>query len=506
MRPTAHIPPGRMRIWLVGIALITTFAFYGARGIYETSEGRYCESGREMAETGNFLVPTLNYQPHWTKPPMTYWAIATGINMFGANEWGARFVHTLAFFLTIMLVARLGERLFDQRAGLLAGLIYATSAFPIMGASIVTTDNLLALFEIAAVLAYHHALHAGTAARQKHWMTGMWLCMGAAFLTKGPPALLPLLPIILWHRRQPATRPALFPITGLLGFALVGLSWFIIAIQQYPGLLKYYVGTEIVDRIASDNVHNHQWYKPLTIYLPVLAFGSMFWSFFIWREFLVKRRHRLQTIWTLARRPDAAGFLSLWLMLPLLVLCASRSRLEFYALPFFAPIAIATARIMTINNPAAWPLWRNLAIVSVAVLTVLRMALAYTPGADAGLLYRLHYNDMRPLAELCRQYSDTQTLFATDQSRLFGLQFYLKKQLTRVSFSGEEPRMDANFEDFWMQLAATRQPNALFITETKEGDTIADMLAQFNIPYTCHSKNRWTVFRITAAPAQGNAN
>ncbi len=506
MSPSANIPLSRMRIWLAGIALTTAFAFYGSRGIYETSEGRYCESGREMAETGNYMAPTLNYQHHWTKPPMTYWAIATGITLLGPNERGARLVHTLAFFLTILLVARLGGELFDPRTGLLAGLIYATSPFPIMGASIVTTDNLLALFEIAGVYAYHHALRAGTAGRQKYWMPCMWLCLGAAFLTKGPPALLPLLPIMLWHRRQPATRPALFPITGLAGFALVGLSWFIMAIHQHPGLLKYYVGTEIVDRIASDNVHNYQWYKPLTIYLPMLAFGSMFWSFFIWREFMTRRRHRLQTLWaTLAQRHDGAGFLGLWLAAPLLVLCLSRSRLEFYALPFFAPVAIATARIMTANNPAAWPLWRNLAIASAIVLTLLRVGMAYTPDADAGLLYRLHYNDMRPLAGLCREHSDTQTLVATDQSRLFGLQFYLGEKLTRVSFSGKEPHVDSKFRDFWMQLAATPRPNVLFITETKRMDRTAHMLKRFQIPYTRHSRNRWTVFRITQGK-QENAN
>jgi len=492
-----------MRIWLVGIALVSSFAFYGARGIYETSEGRYCESGREMAQTGNYLIPTLNYQPHWTKPPMTYWAIATGINMFGANEWGARFVHTLAFFLTILLVARLGGQLFDPRTGLLAGLIYATSPFPIMGANIVTTDNLLALFEIAAVHAYCQSMQAGTTARQKYWMTGMWLCFGAAFLTKGPPALLPLLPVILWHCRQHAPRPALFPIIGVAGFALVGFSWFVIAIHQYPDLLKYYVGTEIMDRIASDNVHNHQWYKPLTIYLPTLAFGSMFWSFFIWRGFMIKRWYRPQALWALMRRPDAVGFLSLWLILPLFVLCLSRSRLEFYALPFFPAIVIATARVMTTGNPAAWPLWRNLAVVSVVILTILRMGLAYTPVADTGLLYRLHYNDMRPLARLCRQHSDANTLFATDASRLFGLQFYLGKHLTRVSFSGNEPRIDANFRDFWISLAATPQPNVLFITETRNMDAMVHMLKRFQISYTCHSAPRWAVFRITPATTQG---
>jgi 4-amino-4-deoxy-L-arabinose transferase len=32
-----------------------------------------------MLETGNWWIPQLEYHPHLTKPPLTYWAIAAGM-------------------------------------------------------------------------------------------------------------------------------------------------------------------------------------------------------------------------------------------------------------------------------------------------------------------------------------------------------------------------------------------------------------------------------------------
>jgi 4-amino-4-deoxy-L-arabinose transferase-like glycosyltransferase len=63
---------------VLAIAFLITSVFQGSRGLYETTEGRYAECGREMLIAGKYLEPTLDFKPHWTKPPMTYWAIAGG--------------------------------------------------------------------------------------------------------------------------------------------------------------------------------------------------------------------------------------------------------------------------------------------------------------------------------------------------------------------------------------------------------------------------------------------
>ena len=56
----------------------------------EPDEGRYSVIASEMIETSNWLVPQLWYVPHLDKPPLTYWAVAASMKLFGRNEWAVR--------------------------------------------------------------------------------------------------------------------------------------------------------------------------------------------------------------------------------------------------------------------------------------------------------------------------------------------------------------------------------------------------------------------------------
>jgi len=141
----------------LALAFAGAFSFQGSRGLYETSEGRYAECAREMMETGNYLEPRLGYRPHFAEPPLTYWAIAAGLGTLGKNEWGARLYGALGFVLAVLVVMGVGEALWDRLSGFLAGLVYASSPYPLIGAFSATTDTLLALWELAAVLCYLRA-------------------------------------------------------------------------------------------------------------------------------------------------------------------------------------------------------------------------------------------------------------------------------------------------------------------------------------------------------------
>ena len=94
----------RLILWFLAAFLAVCAAFMGNmnRGLMETTEGRYAECAREMVETGNYLEPTLNYAPHWTKPPMAYWSMAAGIKILGNTEAGVRLASGLAFLILVI--------------------------------------------------------------------------------------------------------------------------------------------------------------------------------------------------------------------------------------------------------------------------------------------------------------------------------------------------------------------------------------------------------------------
>ena len=224
---------------LLSLNLLVSLSFQGSRGLYETTEGRYAESAREMVESGNYLEPTLAYRPHWTKPPMTYWAIAGGLKLIGMNEWGVRLYNSVAFIFTALTVTAIGTILWNRATGILSGLIYTTSFFTVLSSFAVSTDTLLALWEVSAVFCYLKAAHPKTKPGHR-WIMGMWLFFGLGFLTKGPPALLPLLPIVFWHFRQPE-RPILVTPFSILLFFIVGFGWYLLVCYRYPNLLQYFL-------------------------------------------------------------------------------------------------------------------------------------------------------------------------------------------------------------------------------------------------------------------------
>lgn len=196
----AELAARRPRALLLAFAAAVGFSFQGSRGLYETTEGRYAQSALEMVQRGQYLEPTLAGRPHWTKPPMAYWAIAAGIGFAGANGWGARLSNALVFCATVLVVAELAAALWDRATGVLAGLVYLSSLFPAGAATVVSTDTLLAFWEILAVCCYVKAWREEEEGRARWWTRAMWLAWGFAFLTKGPPGLLPLLALIVFGR------------------------------------------------------------------------------------------------------------------------------------------------------------------------------------------------------------------------------------------------------------------------------------------------------------------
>ena len=296
---------------MVLLAFVVAFSFQGSRGLYETTEGRYAEVAREMIETGNYLEPLLGYAPHWTKPPVTYWAIAGGIQLLGFNEWGVRFYGALSFILTVLLIADMGREFWDHQTGIAAGLIYASSILPVYGLSAVSTDMLLTLWETGAAWCFIKAsVRAGLKGEAK-WITGMWICFGLGFLTKGPPALLPLLPMVFWKHLS-KKKVKLFNPLGILLFPAIGISWYLAVCARHPGLLNYFIGKEVVARVATDTFHrNAEWYSPFIIYLPALLLGAGAWSYFLVKTAGAKGIFSIKVLRRLFQNNDRESFLVL---------------------------------------------------------------------------------------------------------------------------------------------------------------------------------------------------
>ncbi len=416
----------RSGLLLAALLALLAFSFQGTRGLWEPDEGRYATVGLNMLESGDWLVPRLDREhPHLTKPPLTYWAIAASVAAFGHNEWAVRLPMALAFVLTGLLVHALGRRLVPARPWLPA-LVWGLSLMPFAIANVASTDGLLALFETLAMLGFV-AAWANPPERRRGWLRLMWLGFGLAFLTKGPPGLLPLLAAVGYSAfcDRRLLRQVFEPL-GLLLFAVVAFSWFTILVAQDPERLRYLLGYEVVDRIfTAQHDRNSDWYDAFVVYLPTLLAGALPW----WPLALAAAggpRRAWRTLRERMRSGDRSwALLAWWLLLPLAVFCLARSRLHTYLLPLFVPLALILARPL-----ARWP-WltaRRLAGIAAAtavVFIVLKAVVAHRP----------HDRDARWIATELGRVADLASIdeivFVTMRPQ-YGLHLYLGKNIEGI--------------------------------------------------------------------------
>ena len=420
------------------LAALMAFAFQGSRGLWDPDEGRYSNVALQMLKQGEYL--TLYRHPesfHFTKPPLTYWAMAASVSALGRNEWAVRLPMALAFLASALMLLRLGRTFVPQRPWLPA-LIYLSAPLPFLAAYTVNTDTLLAACETLAVLCYVQARFAGASPR---WLDGMWAAFGLAFLTKGPPGLLPLAAILVFHFSHRNGLRLWRPL-GLLAFALIGFTWFALVVQKHPGLLQYFLGHEVVARIASEEMdRNPQWYGPLLVYMPTLLIGLLPW----WPIALWRRRKTLRPGW--AGKPVDTRFLCFWLLLPLIVFCLARSRLPLYILPLSAPLCLLLARAL-----AEWRIGgAAVSLLAIWLLALLgfKAALAFDPPGDSELARGLRRNNAALVAAQLRPLlpgAPQEILFVEDKTR-YGLNLYFDADIARIGFKQETKAIsDAKYD------------------------------------------------------------
>ncbi len=361
-------------IWAVVVLVVGL----GSRGLNEPDEGRYSEIGREMAAGNSWLVPHLNGFPHFQKPPLVYWLTATGFRIFGVNEWGARFPSALAAFGTVIATWMIARRLFDARVATTAALVLVGGLEFFGMARMLTPDMLMTFWITAAIACLVRAVTPAAPSASgapSRWMWGFFVCQGLGFMTKGPMALVVPSGAALgwwWFARK---TPASIRIPWVRGLAIalaLGLAWFVVISIRIPGLFDYFLGDELVKRVAS-KAHGRS--KPFWFFVPVLIGGALPWTACApW--IVASAWKRWQSAVPL--RPWQ-GLLLGWTVIPFVVLSISGSKLLTYVLPLYPALALAVAAAWRAHydRPVARRSWRIAALIPFLVAGIL-LGLCFT--------------------------------------------------------------------------------------------------------------------------------
>jgi 4-amino-4-deoxy-L-arabinose transferase-like glycosyltransferase len=253
---------------LPGILLYPCLSFR----LLEPDEGRYAEVPREMLSRGEWVVPFLHGQPYLDKPPLLYWLVMLSYSALGVHDWAARLVPALAVHATVLGVYWVGRRSVGERAAFWGALFLSIApAFVGMGRLLIL-DGLLACCTTWAILAAFEAV------RQERLKWGWWLlgaaACGAGILTKGPVAVILLLPPLALYRRLevPACRIGW---CGWLVFAgvlcAINLPWYVAMGVRAPDFLRHFFWEHNVLRF----VHPFDHIRPFWFYLPIALAGLL---------------------------------------------------------------------------------------------------------------------------------------------------------------------------------------------------------------------------------------
>jgi 4-amino-4-deoxy-L-arabinose transferase-like glycosyltransferase len=341
---------GDRRLWLAAVALaaLTCLWRLDALPVSRSQEVRVVETAREMLASGDYLLPRLNGELRFQKPPLAYWLTAASYRAFGrVDEFSARLPAALAAAAVMLGVFAWTRRMF--------GPVAALGALAVLGASVITlrffhtaeTDPLLLLWVCLGSLGAWGVVGAEQPTRGSRLL--LWVGITGGSLAKGlPPALLPLLTAGTWCLLQRDFRRlgALLWPPGLLLLSIVGGAWYLYLWQHAPGAFSTLLGREIGDTYLRGDHAGPPWY-----YLP-----RVFLYFAPWSALL-------PLLWRYRRGSARAAldFVLLWLATTLVVLSLNINKQIQYALLLAPPVAILLGVRLAAGLPRpSW--WRRAAL------------------------------------------------------------------------------------------------------------------------------------------------
>ena len=309
----------------VGIVFAALCFRLGHLPLLAPDEGRNAEVGREMKESGGWLVPTYNGVAYLDKPVFYFKAIAFSLWLFGNNETAAR-IPSAAFGLALLaMVFVFCRKVHGRRCGLLAVIVVATTPLFLANARTVIFDIVLTFFVCGAIFAGFLAEETEGKAR-RNWYLLRTASAGFATLVKGPVGfLIPALVLLVFNRvegRRGAWRRMFAP-PSLMVFLGITLPWFVGLCLAHRDFLHYGLVEESFNRFTTAKRFHRS--EPFYFYPLIVATTFYPWSLLFPEASVATWRER----WT---KSSADRLCFLWAVVVILFFSLSQSKLPGYIL------------------------------------------------------------------------------------------------------------------------------------------------------------------------------
>ncbi len=359
--------------WLLALVvllpLVTFTIDLGTPSLWDPDEGRCAEIAREMLLTGDWLTPSLNFQPYHEKPPVYYWLLASTLRSFGQrNEAAARLPSVVVALCSIWLVLAWGWRHLRPIAGALAALILASAAGYVAVGRLVLDDAVAGFLLAIALLSMSEPL----VGRPRRFPWLFYGSLSGASLLLGPAALT-LVTLVgvsfVMLVREPARLLDLRPFAGAGFLIAVTGPIFALMIVHDPTYVSELLWGHGFLRLFDISFGAGRPY-PLLLYLALGPALLLPWGIFL--PWSLRDAFRSGG----ERSPDARLYLIVWLTGSVLFFLFSSVNLVASVPVVFVPMALLTARSLArlIRRPASGNLLTEPLYGGGAVLFVILIA------------------------------------------------------------------------------------------------------------------------------------
>ena len=350
-------------LWItLGFVALARLLTLGLYPLTDTTEARYGEVARKMAELGNWVTPLYDYGvPFWAKPPLTTWLSAISIQLFGVNEFAARLPYFLLAVLIAWLLWRWVSRSSAQQAQLAVAMMTGTLLYFVASAAVMT-DLGLVLGTTLAMIGFWAAFEEGESKRPKEvWL--LFIGLGIGLLAKGPIAVvLSGLPIGLWMLLTGNLKTSWQRVPWIKGSLLtlaIAAPWYVMAEIRTPGFWEYFFIGEHWNRFTvtgweGDKYGTAHATQRGAIWLFALA-AVMPWTALVPLLWLGRKPSKApQKFETPSYSRSLSIYLLAWSVASCLFFTMSGNILWTYVLPSLPAMALLAARWLSLDARVRW--------------------------------------------------------------------------------------------------------------------------------------------------------
>lgn len=339
--------------WLfaTGVVVLAFLSFWqlGADQVRNWDEARHGINAYEMIKQGDYVANYYNGNlDYWNlKPPLSFYLVMLGYQIFGYNAWGLRFFSALAYVVLAVIVALYLRKKFNPLSSLLALLLFAGNYWYI-AYHCVRTGDADALFILLIGIAYVAMLLSRDNANWLH-LTGFAVAL--AFLTKSYHAFIMLPIIFLYLLFTKGFKQIKW--WQYLTVAVVTLA----PVAVWAGLRatvdggKFFHDMLFVDVLkrSSQAVEGHTGF-PFFYLLITLGNAVNIVAIALLLFNLISKFHRREA-WDNLDKATLIAWFSIWLIYAL-----ASSKLQWYVYPLCVPFTLyAAVRLSTGLTAVNWP-------------------------------------------------------------------------------------------------------------------------------------------------------